>query len=565
MTEDLASADSCSRPSRRAFLRGALTIGGAALLTACRSATPSQPAMPARPTRPPQDAAQAADWPSPRQPAPTASASQASAVRTPKPGGTLVAARTADATDLDPQLTPSLARQRITMLTYNNLFRLSNDLTIQPDLAESWRVTPDGRQLDVALRRGVQWHPPVSRELTADDVRFSYQRLLRDSPGRSEFAVIEGVEVLDKYHVRFVLRSANAGILATMADSRWGAIVNRETVERHGNLSKVAVGTGPFVLEAWTPEHEMRFRKHREYFERDKPYLEALVLRILPDEAAIVEGLRSGTIDHAMLEENRYHGQVADQPHLAISRTPRLGYDSLNLNQASPPFDKPEVVQAVSYAVDRAACITAAAGGFAVQTAPATPAMKQWQLRPEQWQPTYTVNLDRARELLARAGHPNGFEATVLTIPTLPTMAVNAQVIRDQLAKIGVHLQIEHVPYGQWLERWQRKEFQATLNTTAGYADPDTAFYRAFHSKAQNWTNRNGPELDRLLDEGRAVFEVERRKPIYDQIQLKLLEQPGQVFLFSAEMIDVAHRRVQGLSQHPTTTLWSYQNAWLDT
>jgi peptide/nickel transport system substrate-binding protein len=158
-------------------------------------------------------------------------------------------AKTAEATDLDPQLTSSLSRQRITMLTYSNLVRLSNGISIQPDLAESWKVSPDGKQIDFALRKGVMWHPPVSRELTADDVRFSYERLLRASPGRSDFAVIDGVEVLDKYNVRFVLNTANAGILASMADSRWGAIVNRETVEMHTNLRRTAVGTGPFILD----------------------------------------------------------------------------------------------------------------------------------------------------------------------------------------------------------------------------------------------------------------------------------------------------------------------------
>ena len=94
-------------------------------------------------------------------------------------------AKTAEATDLDPQLTSSLSRQRITMLTYSNLVKLSNDISIQPDLAETWKVSPDGKQIDFTLRKGVLWHPPVSRELTADDVKFSYERLLRESPGKA--------------------------------------------------------------------------------------------------------------------------------------------------------------------------------------------------------------------------------------------------------------------------------------------------------------------------------------------------------------------------------------------
>jgi peptide/nickel transport system substrate-binding protein len=180
-----------------------------------------------------------------------------------------------------------------------------------------------------------------------------------------------------------------------------------------------------------------------------------------------------------------------------------------------------------------------------------------------QWKPYYKVDLEKAKALLARAGYPNGFEATVLTsahphhVRQRPGGAGQPQADRHQP-------QVESVEYAPWVQRWQKKEFEATLNTTGGYADPDAAFYRAFHTKAQNWNSINYPELDRLLDDGRSVFEVEKRKPIYDKVQLQLLEKPAHLFLFSGEMIDVTQKIVQGFSQHPTTTLWNYHNVWLD-
>jgi peptide/nickel transport system substrate-binding protein len=591
VTEPRPPAERFRRLSRRVFLRdAALLTGGTTLLAACAPSAPAQPPpslpQPAQPaltkegtegeegsehdgqanaSATPTEAPRAAGQAAPAGPSVPASASASSGpAGTPKPGGTLIMAKTTEATDLDPQLTSSLSRQRITMLTYNNLVKLSNDISIQPDLAETWKVSPDGKQIDFTLRKGVLWHPPVSRELTADDVKFSYERLLRESPGKAELAAIDGVEVLDTYDVRFVLNAANAGTLASMADSRWGAIVNRETVEKHGDLRQTAVGTGPFILEEWKPDQETKLRRNPDYFEQGKPYIENLVLRIVPDEANIVAGLRAGAIHHAMLEANKSFELLKDQASLQAYRTPRNGYDFLNFNQHHAPFNKIEVIQAINYAVDRDECIKAAAAGYAVQTAPCSPPMKQWQLPVDQWQPYYKVDLEKARALLARAGLPNGFEATVLTIPTFPTMFATAQIVQANLKRIGINLKVESVEYAHWIQRWQRKEFDATLNTTGGYADPDTAFYRAFHSKAQNWNNINSPELDRLLDDGRAVFEVEKRKPIYDKVQLHLLEKPGHLFLFTAEMIDVTQKSVQGFSQHPTTTLWNYQNVWLE-
>jgi peptide/nickel transport system substrate-binding protein len=560
MTDLPCPAEERRHVSRRSFLRGTMLLtAGTALLAACTPSSPAQPPRPAQPAAParPTEAPQLAV---PSAPAPAASRPAG----TPRPGGTLIVAKTAEATDLDPQLASSLARQRITMLTYNNLVKLSNDLVIQPDLAETWKVSPDGKQIDFTLRQGVLWHPPVSRELTAADVTFSYERLLRESPGKIDFTAVDGVEVLDKYNVRFVLNAANAGILALMADARWGAIVNRETVEKHGNLRKTAVGTGPFILEAWNAEQETRLRRNPDYFEKGKPYVENLILRVVPDEASIVAGLHAGAIHHAMLEDNRHVEQLKGAAGLQVHRTPRLGYDFLSFNQGSAPFNKVEVIQAINYAVDRDECIKAAASGYAVQTAPCPPPLKQWLLPEASWKPYYKVDLERAKALLARAGYPNGFEATVLTIPSIPSMFANAQVVQANLKRIGISLRVESVEYTPWFQRWQQKAFEATVNTTAGYADPDAAFYRAFHSKAQNWNNIANPELDRLLDEGRSVFEVEKRKPIYDKVQLQLLEKPGHLYLFSAETIDVTQKGVQGFSQHPTTTLWSYQNVWLD-
>jgi peptide/nickel transport system substrate-binding protein len=578
MTDLPHSAESRRPVSRRSLLRNALLLtGGTALLTACvpprapqedratveqdhpgalATAVP-RPAESERSGAPAGRTAGQSGAVIPGVPAPQA------ATDAPSPGGTLIVARTADAPDLDPQLTSSLTRQRTTMLTYNNLVRLSNEMAIQPDLAEAWIVSSDGKQIDFTLRKGVIWHPPVSRELTADDVRFSYRRLLSSSPGKTEFTEIDGVEVLDKYHVRFTLSAPNAGLLATMADSRWGAIVNRETVERYVDLRQTAVGTGPFILEAWQPEQDTTFRRNPEYFEKGRPYVEKLIVRIVHDEAQIVAGLRAGTPHHAMLDDNRNVELLAGEAGVQIHRTPRIGFDFLNVNQSHAPFNKVDVVQTINYAVDRDACIKAATAGYAVQTAPCTPPLKQWLLPEERWKPYYRVDLDRARALLARAGYPNGFEATLLTIPTLPTMFANAQVIQANLKHIGIDLKVERVEYAQWLQRWQRKEFDVTVNTTGGYADPDTVFYRAFHSRAQNWNSLNDTELDRLLDEGRAVFEVEKRKPIYDKVQLHLLEKPGHLFLFTPQMIDVTQKRVHGFSQHPTTMPWNYQNTWL--
>ncbi len=539
----------------------------AALLSACRRVSAPRPDPAGRAEATPPTAARDAPLPIPGKPVaqPTATVAGRPVTAPAKRGGKLVAARLAEPADLDPQLNPSTARRQLTMLTYSNLVKLAPDMSIRSDLAESWRVAEDGRRIDFTLRQRVMWHPPVSRELTAADVAFSYERLLQVSPGRTELAAIIAVEASGRYQVSFRLSAPAAGLLAAMADSRWGAIVSRETVERHGDLRRAAVGTGPFILDEWQPGRELRLRRNPEYFEKEKPYVESVVLRLDPDETSIAAGLRSGAFHHAALEHGAVFAASRDERSLKLYRSPRLGYDFLSINHKAPPFDDPRVVQAVSYAVDRQECINVAALGFGVLTAPCPPPLGQWQIPREHWEPFYRVDLERARRLLAESSYPRGFQATALTISSFPALFASAQVVQANLKRIGIDLRVESADYEIWLRRWRTKEFQCTFNGSAGHVDPDAALYPAFHSKAQNWNNLEHAELDRLLEQGRAVTEIEKRKSIYDRAQRILLEEPGQLWLYTPDMLDVTHASLRGFWQHPTGTLWSYQDVWLDT
>ena len=152
-----------------------------------------------------------------------------------------------------------------------------------------------------------------------------------------------------------------------------------------------------------------------------------------------------------------------------------------------------------------------AAAGFGRLTAPATAPMKQWQLPEEQWMRYYKPDVDKAKKLLADAGVGPGFTVKLLVIPTFPTMVSGAPVIAAQLKRIGITAEIENVEYAIWIKRWLAKDFDMTMNTTPGYADPDTAFFRALHStKGQNWNSWSVPELDAAA-RGRAPHAWTRR------------------------------------------------------
>jgi peptide/nickel transport system substrate-binding protein len=478
-----------------------------------------------------------------------------------KAGGTFVSARTTEATGLDPQLVPAFSRSARSPLTYNQLVRFEPDMTPVPELAESWETSRDGLTWTFKLRQGVKFHD--GQEMTSADVKFTFDRLFEKSPGKSDFIAVDKVEPAGRYQVKFITKEPFAGLLAALGGF-WGFIISEAGVKKHGDLNKAALGTGPFVLDDWKVEQQLVLKKNPNYFKKGLPHVDQVVLRIIPDEANIVAALRTGQIHHAFIEDNKNFTLLKDEKSLQGYRSSRLGYDYLNLNASRGPLKDVRVRQAISSAVDRAQVMRVAASGFGRLTAPATAPMKAWQLPEEQWMKYYKPDVDKAKKLMADAGAGSGFSMKCMVIPTFPTMVSGAPVIAAQLKRIGITMEIENVEYAIWIKRWLAKDFDMTMNTTPGYADPDTAFFRALHStKGQNWNSWSVPDLDALLEEGRRTFDAKKRKELYDRAQVMILENVPHLWLFSADAIDFTQASVKGFRQHPTTLLYGFETVSL--
>src|SRR5688572_22468349 len=287
----------------------------------------------------------------------------------PKPGGTFVSARTTEATGLDPQLVPAFSRSARSPMMYNQLVRFEPDMTPVPELAESWEVSKDGLVWTFKLRQGVKFHD--GQELTSADVKFTFDRLFEKSPGKSDFIAVDKVEPAGKYAVKFVTKEPFAGLLAALGGF-WGFIISEAGIKKHGDLNKAALGTGPFVLEDWKVEQQMTLKRHKDYFKKGRPYVDQVMLRVIPDEANIVAALRTGQIHHAFIEDNKNYNLLKDEKTLTGYRSSRLGYDFMNINASRGPLKDVRVRQAISWAVDRSQVMRVATAGFGRLTAPAT-------------------------------------------------------------------------------------------------------------------------------------------------------------------------------------------------
>ncbi|MFJ8128418.1 ABC transporter substrate-binding protein [Streptomyces hydrogenans] len=405
MTEPYPSAPTA--PSRRTTLRAA---GGGALLlglglTGCRSAVSES--------------------------APPASGADAR----PKRGGTLTVAVN---TDFTPSLLFAQSAQSLQQrLIYNTLTRYDDRLEPQPELATSWEYAPDGRSITLELRSGVVFHD--GRPFTADDVIFAVKNLqnpLRAAQLRATAAAVTGFEKRGDHQL--VLR------LAHRVNNLFDLFEFMIITDRHGVedafTGKRLNGTGPFRLVEWRPGAGLSLKRHDAYWQPDRPYLDGVEIRVIPQADALVSSLRTGQSQLSFAVPGRNLPTIANAPDLTLSEYATGGGASyLGVNTSVAPLGDKTVRQALAWAVDRERILKQVLGGYGL--ASATPWPKSSPAYSEAGRTHYRHDPGKARELLRSAGH------TRLDLPllhvNLPGETALAEAVQYDLKQIGVHVTLQ--------------------------------------------------------------------------------------------------------------------------
>jgi peptide/nickel transport system substrate-binding protein len=483
---------------------------------------------------------------------------------TPKSGGTLIVATTVEAPSLEPHLEAADARTRRTVLLYENLVWMDNELKPQPQLAEEWEQTDDTTFV-FKLRRGVTFHN--GKELDGWDVKYSYERLIDPkvgSPGRGDLIMIDSIEVVDKYTVRFKLKYPYAAFLAAIG-GRYSAVIPADYIQSGQELRFAAVGTGPFMVESWERNQRLVLKKNPNYWESGRPYLDQLVIQIIPDETNTVAALRTGRIDMAIFENPEFYLLLENEPNLVAQRYPAIRWDVFDMACDMKPTDDPRVRKAILLALDKAAIAQAATQGVATVIGGLPPAMTLYAAQPGEL-PNQERDIEQAKSLLRQAGYGDGAEITLRTITSYPTLVAAAQVIEANLRDVGITAKIEPVELGVWIQDFRAKAFPPTMNSWGGFADPDLAYYRHFHPEPEGedfrrWRNQRAGEL---LDLGRRTYDVEQRREIYLEFQKLVAEEAPSIPLYAADIPVVSQSKVKGYVQHPSGWYYGFKDAWIE-
>ena len=463
---------------------------------------------------------------------------------------------------------------------FNRLTQFERGSTrVIPGLAERWESSADGLTYTFHLRPGVQFHRTEyfkpSRTLNADDVLFTFQRMLnRDHPFRkaypSEFPYftdmgmdrnIRALEKLDPLTVRFTLSQVDAAFIQNLAMS-FASIHSAEYAQqllaagKPEQLNQKPIGTGPFVFKRFQKDAQIRFAANKAYWQPADVQLDNLVFAISTDAAVRTQKLRSGECqatlhprpaDVQALQQDRQL-QVLTQPGF------NLGYLAYNVTRA--PFDRLEVRRALDMAINKAAIIDAVyqgAGQLAVNAMPPT----QWSYDTTIQGQAYAP--DQARQLLRSAGVAEGTEVTLWAMPVQrpynPNAKLMAQMIQADWAKVGIKANIVSFEWGEYIKRAKAGEHGAILiGWTGDNGDPDNWLGTLFGCDAiggNNYARWCDRQYDALVKDAKRVTDQNLRSALYQKAQQRLHEQLPISPIAHSTVYQPLSKRVQGFKVSP--------------
>lgn len=468
---------------------------------------------------------------------------------------TLKMAWSQDATGLDPHKQTAFSSIRLLELLYEPLVRLDADAKIVPAVAASWLFNDDATELTIMIDPKAKFHDGSA--VTATDVKASFERVLNEETGaasRANFTSITTIETPDDATVVFKMSEPNVPILTAMASIN-SAILPASAIEA-GSVGTEVIGSGPFVLGDWAPNTSVSLNTNVEW-SGGKPDIDGLEISVLPDETAILAALRAGQVDFALINDPFVATLIPDVPGVQLIKKPVLSYHVLQLNPSREPMDKLAVRQAISCAVDRQDILDTALLGEGAVTGPLT--MDAYRTDVSELF-CYERDLDKAKALLAEAGYPDGFSATILAATgEPPTAAAEAQVIQSQLAEVGIDLEIQMKELNVYVDAWLAADFDMAVALNGGRPDPFT-MYNRYWTRAGNLqkvSNYIDDTLDELMNKGRAETDPAKRQEIFAEFDKHLAEVSPWVWLYTGYTYAAAQDKVQGFEATPTGSLFS--------
>jgi peptide/nickel transport system substrate-binding protein len=472
-------------------------------------------------------------------PAPAATEAQAPAAPTSAPvqgaasdPNTLIVLTPMDTQTLDPAVNYDFSGGFFLRNSYEGLVKAegSKEAKLVPALAESWEISPDGLNYTFKLRQGVKFHDGTP--LNAEAVKYSFDRLLAMGMGAvGNFTSIDKVEVVDDATVKFILKDPFPSFLLALS-SMWGPLIVSPTAvkanEKDGDwgqawLAENEAGTGPYKVEKWERNQQLTLVRNPDYWGGwgDK-YVEKVVVRFVPESTTMRLMIEKGDADIAVgMTSNEDLDALAQTPGVVVEEFSAMSIREVRINTTKPPLDDVKVRQALAYSFDYDQAANGILGGHAVRLDSITAKGVQGYYKPSFM---YVKDLEKAKQLLADAGHPDGgFSLDYIWLSGYDIDRQIGEMWQADLKTLGIDLKIQEMPLNTWWEAQGNPETAPQMmmgQWGLDYADATSQIWLMYYSgnfppKGSNYFYYKNEEVDKLLEQARVEPDAAKRDQLY--------------------------------------------------
>ena len=453
-----------------------------------------------------------------------------------------------DLDSLDPHRAVNAGTSEVLFNIFEGLMKASPDGGVIPAVASDYSMSEDGKTYTFTLREGVKFHN--GNEVTLEDVLYSLKRCAGSesdgTPLMSAFTNVESIEADAEGHVVIKLLEPSLEFLNSMT----AAIIPAGSGDQQ---STAPVGTGPFAFVSYNPQNSMEMMRFEEYW-GTPAYLETVTFKIITDVNTMVMGLNGGTLDMTIHLSNTYATELQDN--FTVQEDTMKLVQALYINNSVAPFDDVRVRQAMYYAINVPEIIEFVCSGAGVPTGTSMyPAFTKYFV-PELAE-KYQQDQEKAKQLLAEAGYPNGFEMTI-TVPSNYAQHVDTGlVIAQQLSAVGIHAQVQEVTWETWVsDVYRGRNYEATVSGIA--ASDMTAremLVRYSTENSKNFICFSDEEYDDVVSRALATMDPEEQVALYKRAQEILNEQAASLWLQDLCDLVVMRPELDGMVFYATYVL----------
>jgi peptide/nickel transport system substrate-binding protein len=443
---------------------------------------------------------------------------------------------------LDPHKAVAAGTQEVLFNIFEGLVKPTSTGDFIPAIASDYTIAENGLHYTFTLREGVKFHD--GSLVTAADVKYSLDRCADTSGGGAlvpAYANVSEVVILDEKTVEVRLFEPDTEFLASMTT----AIIPASNASPATN----AIGTGPYAYISRSPQENIILERFDDYW-GEKAFLARVVFKVVANADTIVMELEGGSIDMFARVTASQAAELSERFNV-LEGTMNL-VQALYLNNAAPPFDVPEVRQALCYAVDPQGIMSLISEGKGAEIGSSMfPAFGKY-FDPE-LNDIYEQDLDKARQLLREGGYPDGFSFTI-TVPSNYQQHIDtAQVLVEQFRAIGVNARIELVEWASWLsDVYVGRNYEATVIGVDASTLTARALLERFHSGAgDNFTNYANPAYDAAFENAIASSDDAEKTAYYKECLRILATSAANVYIQDLPEFVALNRRFGGYEFYP--------------